>query len=268
MPTHHTWISHYGLPKPFLGHFIVEVAHAKEPRMSPIRFYVFEDATNPHILLCYATSERLGIVSFQVPNLAATHSLDQVAIQNPSCGTRKTAKKVTFQDPISMTEGSHTSCNTPASCHDKRKTTSLKGEDTLTSSHCKTITNNQEVKVCSSIHSKSLPLCPTPANAPLPGITKSILCHPEVQSPPVTSPHNVAQVWDIMVLKRAFPDSFDTIGNMPSTYTIRTDPSVPQVQHARWKVTIEYRDKIEKPLDDMVLKGVIASVTKPTAWVL
>ena len=70
-----------------------------------------------------------------------------------------------------------------------------------------------------------------------------------------------------MVLKRAFPDSFDTIGNMPSTYTIRTDPSVPLVQHARWKVPIEYRDQIEKALDDMVLKGVIAPVTKPTAWV-
>ena len=70
-----------------------------------------------------------------------------------------------------------------------------------------------------------------------------------------------------MVLKRAFPDSFDTIGNMPSTYTIRTDPSVPPVQHARQKVPIEYREQIEKALDDMVLKGVIAPVTKPTARV-
>ena len=70
-----------------------------------------------------------------------------------------------------------------------------------------------------------------------------------------------------MVLKRAFPDSFDTIGNMPSTYTIRSDPSVPPVQHARWKVPVEYRDQIEKALDDMVLKGVIPPVTKPTAWV-
>ena len=70
-----------------------------------------------------------------------------------------------------------------------------------------------------------------------------------------------------MVLKRAFPDSFDTIGNMPGAYTIRTDPSVPAVQHARWKVPIEYRDQIEKALDDMVLKGVIAPVTKPTTWV-
>ena len=97
MPTHHTWISYNGLPKPFLGHFIAEVVHAKEPRMYPIRFYIFEDATCPQILLSYATSERLGIVSFQVPNLAATHKIDQVAIQNPSSGMRKTAKKVTFQ---------------------------------------------------------------------------------------------------------------------------------------------------------------------------
>ena len=67
MPSHHTWISHNGSPKPFLGHFIVEVMHAKEPRMYTVRFYVFEDAISPHILLSYATLERLGIVSFQVP---------------------------------------------------------------------------------------------------------------------------------------------------------------------------------------------------------
>ena len=83
MPTHHTWISHNGLPKPFLGHFIVEVVHVKEPRMYPVRFYVFEDATSPHILLSYATLVRLGIVSFQVPNLAATHKIDHVALPTP-----------------------------------------------------------------------------------------------------------------------------------------------------------------------------------------
>ena len=168
MPTHHTMISHDGSPKPFLGHFIVEVAHVKEPRMYPIRFYVFEDATHPQILLSYATPEWLGIITFQVPNLAAIHSLDHVAVQTPSC-KKKTAKQVTFQDPISMIEGSHTSSNPP----------------------------------------------------------------------------------DLM----------------PSTYTIRTDPSVPPVQHARQKVPIEYRDWIEKALDDMVLKEVIAPVTKPTTWV-
>ena len=94
--TNHTWMSHDGLPKPFLGHFITEVSHAKEPRMYLVRFYVFEDATNPPCLLSYATLERLGIVQFQVPNLAATLPLDQVAVQTPS-GKRKTTKKSLFR---------------------------------------------------------------------------------------------------------------------------------------------------------------------------
>ena len=109
--------------------------------------------------------------------------------------------------------------------------------------------------------------CPTLVIPLTPGITKSILHHSEVQSPPVSSPHNISQVWDIMILKRTFPDSFDTTGNMPSTYTIRTDSSVPPVQHARPKVPIEYRNQIEQALDDMALKEVTAPVNKPTAWV-
>ena len=261
----------------------------------PVRFYVFEDATNHPNLLSYATSERLGIVQFQVPNLVATHPLDQIAVQTPS-SKRKTAKQVTFQEPICEIEGSHTSSNPPDDCCGKRKTTVLnKVEEALVSSlsrtsstektekstHSKTISATTEVKVGkgNSIHFRTIPLpkvpnslLPRPLGTPLqqfppPSITKSILHCPEVQSPLVTSPHNVSQVWDIKVLKRAFPDSFDTIGNMPGTYTIRTDPSVPPVQHARWKVLIEYRDQIEKALDDMVLKGVIAPVTKPTTWV-
>ena len=138
VPTNHTWMSHDGLPKPFLGHFITEVSHVKEPRMYPVRFYVFEDATNTPNLLSYATSERLGIVQFQVPILAATHPLDQIAVQIPS-SKRKTAKQVTFQDPICEMEGSHTCSNPPDDCHGKRKATVLsKGEEALTSSHSKT----------------------------------------------------------------------------------------------------------------------------------
>ena len=241
-------------------------------------FYEFEDATNPPNFLSYATSERLGIVLFQIPNLAATHSLDQLAVQTPG-GKRMTTKQVTFQDPISETEESHTSSKPPDNCCGKRKTTVLsKGEEALTSSHSNTNSATKEVKVGSSIYSKTIPSpqvpnspapknirCPTLAIPPTSSITKSILCCPEVQSPLVTSPHNISQVWDIMVLKRAFPDSFDTIGNIPSTYTIRTDPSVPLVQHARQKVPIEYSDQIEQALDYMVLKGVIAPVSKPTA---
>ena len=38
LPTHHMWISHNGLPKCFLGHFIVKVSHASEPKMYPLCF--------------------------------------------------------------------------------------------------------------------------------------------------------------------------------------------------------------------------------------
>ena len=54
---------------------------------------------------------------------------------------------------------------------------------------------------------------------------------------------------------------------MPRTYTIRTDPAFPQVQHSRHKVPIEYEEQIEKALDEMVLKGMIAPVSRPTTWV-
>ena len=57
--------------------------HATEPKSYPICFYVIEDATSPHILLSYATLERFGIVSFQVPKLAATSKLDHVALPTP-----------------------------------------------------------------------------------------------------------------------------------------------------------------------------------------
>ena len=100
LPTSHTLISHDGSPKPFLGHFITEVMHASEPRLYPTCVYVFEDATAPHILLFYATSERLGIIAFEVSNLAATSKLDHVALAPPSPSIqRKTAMGVTFRDP-------------------------------------------------------------------------------------------------------------------------------------------------------------------------
>ena len=54
---------------------------------------------------------------------------------------------------------------------------------------------------------------------------------------------------------------------MPCTYTIRTDPSVPSVQHAQYKVPIEYWEQTECTLDDTVAIGVIAPVSQPTEWV-
>ena len=157
MPTHHTWISHDGSQKPFLGHFIVEAAHAKEPRMYPVRFYVFEDTMSPHILISYATSERLGIVSFQVPNLAATHKTDQVVIPNPQW-QEEGCQKSDLPGPLKQDRGvPHTHSNNPASCCSKRKTASLKGEEMpLTASLSRTISDHQEVKVGKINHFKTM----------------------------------------------------------------------------------------------------------------
>ena len=83
LPTAIIWMSHDGLPKPFLGHFVAEVMHASEPRSYLTHFYIFEDTTSPHILLSYATLERLGINAFNVPNLAVTSWVDNIAVPTP-----------------------------------------------------------------------------------------------------------------------------------------------------------------------------------------
>ena len=49
-------------------------------------------------------------------------------------------------------------------------------------------------------------------------------------------------VKDIIALKNAFPNGFDTTGDMPGQYTIRVDTSIHPVQHARRKVPIEAKE--------------------------
>ena len=122
LPTAHTWMSHDGLPKPFLGHFMADIQHASEPRMYPTCFYVYEDATSPQILLSYTTWERLGIVAFEVPNLAATSQVDYLDVPtSPSPSSmRKTTKTVTFQDPLVEAAPSPCSAPSPTSCHSMR----------------------------------------------------------------------------------------------------------------------------------------------------
>ena len=64
-----------------------------------------------------------------------------------------------------------------------------------------------------------------------------------------------------------FPNSFDCIRDMKGKYDIKTDPTVPPVQHRRWKVPIEYKEEIEKELAEMVQQGIITKQTEPTPWV-
>ena len=54
---------------------------------------------------------------------------------------------------------------------------------------------------------------------------------------------------------------------MSRMYTIRTDPSIPPVQHAQKKVPKGYQEQIKHTINDMVNKGVIAPVSQPTEWV-
>ena len=68
-------------------------------------------------------------------------------------------------------------------------------------------------------------------------------------------------------LQALFPNSFDCIGDMQGEYDIKTDPTVPPVQHGRWKVPIEYKEEIEKELAEMVWQRIITKQTEPTPWV-
>ena len=76
-----------------------------------------------------------------------------------------------------------------------------------------------------------------------------------------------ADVCDIVAMKKVFPKSFDHVGNMPETYTVCLDPSVPPAQHARRKVPIEYKEQIEKALQQIEDLKIITPATIPTEWV-
>ena len=68
-------------------------------------------------------------------------------------------------------------------------------------------------------------------------------------------------------LQALFPNSFDCIGDMQGEYDIKTNLTVPPVQHRRWKVSIEYKEEIEKELAEMVWQRIITKQTEPTPWV-
>ena len=68
-------------------------------------------------------------------------------------------------------------------------------------------------------------------------------------------------------LQALFPNSFDCIRDMKGKYDIKTDPTVPPVQHGGWKVPIEYKEEIKKELAEMVWQRIITKQTEPTPWV-
>ena len=88
-PTSHLWSSHDSKPQQFLGYFIINIHHKTISKTLPVRFYLFQDTTNPPVLLSYSASERVGIIEFKVPNEAASTIV---------VDTITTNKKVTFSN--------------------------------------------------------------------------------------------------------------------------------------------------------------------------
>ena len=63
-------------------------------------------------------------------------------------------------------------------------------------------------------------------------------------------------------LQALYSNSFNCIGDMQGEYNIKTNPTVPPVQHSRWKVPIEYKEEIEKELAEMVHQRIITKQTE------
>ena len=161
-PTSHTWISHDGMSKLFLGHFITEVQHATLPKLYCVCFYIFKDATSPQILISCATSQRLEILELKSPTSGT------VTNRYPQCPF--------FPCPMQLEEDCQT-CHFlwppnrpwPAMQHSPsqglsglRKTTSLKvsfqeSASTINGTKCKT-----PHPPCLSPYKPSSNMCPIP----------------------------------------------------------------------------------------------------------
>ena len=68
-------------------------------------------------------------------------------------------------------------------------------------------------------------------------------------------------------LIKLYPNSFDRLGSLKGEYDIKVDPTVPPVQHARRKVSIESKQVIKEAIDYMVSEGILEQQIEPTPWV-
>ena len=235
-PTHTTWSAHDGKHRHLLGYIVLNIQHKTTPQILPIKFYVFEDHTNPVILLSYAASSRLGVVQFTVPNETPVNcQLWMNAItQN---------KTVTFSQHQE---------DAPQNPHNNRDSTPKSIMKQPLQDHSPTDILQQNYFSPFQDHK----------------LSTALFQDHKMPTNHVSQDHLTTEsVKDIIASKNAFPNSFDTTGNMPGQYTIRVDTSIHPVQHARRKVPIEAREEIEKALQKMVDNEIITPVTEPTEWV-
>ena len=158
-----------------------------QPRSYPMCFYVFEDSTSPQILLSYVTLERLGILEFKVPNLAATSQIEDFSV--PTSPTPSGKGRLLKASPSVTTQG----------LSNKRKTTSLQlsfgNNSYIRGTECKVL--NYPNKSTPASHCPPLP--PQSHNA------HQVSPQDTVVQGNFPLFHLCGQ--DIMALKQAFPNS-------------------------------------------------------------
>ena len=287
-PTTCKWTAHDMTPQKFLGYFIADIQHKTLPDVLQVRFFIFKDNTLPKILLSYAASIRLGTIEFKVPNKAPSVALDAIT---------EARKHITFSTPLHSYVHKHQHNNPPLKPaiklysfqdhhfpdYSSKKTKSFQDhfpqealfqQFSSQNSHSKTIyhQNHHTSSVLQNINHSRTILCKI--CHPVIVFHKinyfRTICHQKCHPSSILLKINhftTDNVHDIIALKQAFPQSFNRVGSLPVTYTIHTDLSIPPVQYTHHKVLVEYKDPIEKALQEMVDLGIITSVTEPTEWV-
>ena len=215
-------------------------------------------------------------MEFKVPNEAGTHTLVSSITNTPD------NKEVSFNTPLhcSMPVKQEPTKKSPKKfilkCKQHRNKSFQDHHNTLQDHSAKTTSLPIENNASQDHVAKTTPILIGNGTFQdhAPKVTSKSIRNNALQDPISKSAdkkslqdHNftVKDVQDIISLKNAFSQSFDTTGNM--VYTICLDPSVPPVQHARCKVPIECREAIERFLQDMVDQSIITPVTEPTEWV-
>ena len=151
----------------------------------------------------------------QIDNLSVPSSL-------ASGGLRKTAKHIILHDPLINLDKP---CSTP-------DTQDLSGF--RNTSACKVSFQESSSNVSGTQHKSSS----NPTSKPISALKQYIPYTPNLKTKSAVkvkltkapSTCTTAMFQDIITLKWAFLASCDTIGNISMTYTIRTDPSITQVQ--------------------------------------
>ena len=190
-PTRHTWTAHDETPQQFLGYFIADIHHKTKPEVLPIRFYVFKDTTSPKILLSYAASERLGIVKFQIPNEAPPIALDTISMK----------KHVTFRTPLHTYRPRNTGQHPLKPAIKKQPFQDQTPQKQSFQDHL--AAESSKIQPCQD-HSEQ---------------NNALQDHSRQESSQKQSFQDhftTDDVCDIIAMKKAFPKSFDHVGNMPT----------------------------------------------------